>query len=94
MKSRIDLIPARALLEVGLVLAHGTKKHPEEPMSVKRDVNKEFGAMQRHAWKWKNGEKFDSDSNLHHLAHSAARALIALEQELKEEKEVDDENFS
>ncbi len=83
MKSRMDLIPARALIEVGLVFAHGAKKHPEDPMSAKRELKKEFAAMQRHAWKWKAGVKKDADSKLHSLAHVAARALIALEWELR-----------
>jgi hypothetical protein len=82
-KPRMDLIPARALLEVGKVLSHGVGKYPEDPTSIGRDLNKEFAALQRHAWRWKSGQKIDHDSGLNAMAHVAARALIALEQEIK-----------
>ena len=82
----MDLIPPNALIEIGKVFGHGTEKHPEDPMSVERDLKEEFAAMQRHAWRWKSGQKIDKDSKINALAHVAARAMIALEQELKNEK--------
>jgi hypothetical protein len=55
-------------------------------MSIKRNIDEEFAAMQRHAWRWKSGQKIDKDSKISALAHVAARALIALEQEIKNKK--------
>lgn len=80
LKSRTDLIPPQALLEVGLVLAHGAEKHDEAGQRgwTVRLFGQDYGALLRHALAWWGGEDLDPHSGCSHLAHVAARALILL----------------
>lgn len=81
-KLRMDWIPPKALMEVAKVFTKGSSQNRDSPILRETDKLDEWTAMQRHAWKWRDGETYDKDSKLNHLAHAAARALLALEEEL------------
>lgn len=84
-KSRTDLLPPDSLLAVGRVLAHGAVKHGERGWERRR-IMPEYGAALRHLFSWAAGEPNDPESGESHLAHAAARVLIALSMQLREER--------
>lgn len=80
-KSRLELLPPKALLLVGHVMAHGAKKYGDWNWTHIGDYTRYVGAAERHLVQ-RAIEKDDPESGLPHLAHAAASALIALEIEL------------
>jgi hypothetical protein len=82
-KDRWALLPIGPAREVVRVLMHGAKEYrdPEGPNYLKVDNGEEryYEALIRHlaAW-WEDGERYDLESGLHHLAHVASNALILL----------------
>lgn len=78
-KSRLDLIPAFAIEEVGYVLAHGATKYGEHNYLGGMKWLRLSGAILRHTYAWIRGEDLDPESGLSHLAHAAAGCLMLLE---------------
>lgn len=83
-KRAYHLMPWAALDQVALVFAFGAQKHGEGDYNGPDAPTPEYcvGAAFRHLSDHLQGEPLASDSQLPHLAHAAARALIALELEL------------
>lgn len=85
-KLRYDLMPFDALDSVADILTYGIKKYPkpEENWRVnskKEDIPRYKAALLRHYSLMAQGEVFDSESGLPHMAHIATNSLfiIALE---------------
>jgi hypothetical protein len=85
-KSRLDLVPPRALELVGLVLAYGAKKY--EPGNWARIPRAErwryVAAPLRHVTAYMRGERLDPESGLPHLAHAACSLLFLLDLEAQD----------
>lgn len=78
-KSRLDLLPPKAIELVGYVLAYGAVKYKPGNWKLCEDPNRYIAAMLRHGMKELDGEELDPESDLYHLAHAACCALFALE---------------
>ena len=86
-KSRVDLIPARELLQIGDVLAFGaTRYSPDNWKKVPDGRARYLAATLRHIYAHMSGEKTDSapypdgspGSGLSHLAHAATSILFLM----------------
>ena len=78
-KSRCDLLPGRALIAVGQVLAYGAQKYaPSGWLTVPDAVPRYRAALMRHALAMLDGEELDQESGLPHIAHVATNALFLL----------------
>lgn len=78
-KSRLDLLPAKAILFVGHQLAHGARLYAPGNWAKCPDPDRYIAAMLRHGVKHSGGEFIDRDNGLPHLAAVATNALFALE---------------
>lgn len=81
-KSRVDLIPALATLEVGRVMGHGAKKYDVHNWRNVDDRARYLAAAERHLLEYKSGKDLDDDSGMMTLAHAAASVLMLLECEI------------
>jgi hypothetical protein len=83
-KPRWDLLPFEAVGAVVRVLTFGARKYsPDGWRLVPESRRRYFAAAQRHLTAWWQGERTDSESGEHHLAHACACLLflIALDPE-------------
>ena len=78
-KARLDLVPPRALLAVGMVLTYGAHKYGARNWQLGMDWGRLVGAALRHLMAWQSGEELDPESQLPHLAHAACCILFILE---------------
>jgi Domain of unknown function (DUF5664) len=80
-------MPIEPMKEVLKVLAYGDTKYPaEDGCNWKRVPNAKkryYSALMRHITAWWDGEKYDSETKLHHLAHAGTNILFLLWFELK-----------
>lgn len=76
-KPRHSLIPKGSISSVIAVLEFGAKKY-EANNWQKVDNAKEryYDAAMRHIDSWWNGEKFDQETGIHHLAHAATNLFF------------------
>jgi len=81
-KIRYDLVAPYAMEQIAKVYTYGTIKYDDDNwwkgLSWKKNV---LGCVFRHVWAWVRGEKFDSESGLHHLAHAAWNCMTLMEYE-------------
>lgn len=101
-KPRMELVPARAHLEVAKVLTFGANKYTQrdDEGTVLKDgannwrlggvavIPRYLGAAERHINALKRGETRDEESGLPHLAHALTCLLFALELDLLHDEEV------
>lgn len=81
-KWRFSLLPWKALSQVVAVLEFGAIKYaPDNWQKVDNHRERYFNASQRHIMAWWQGEKNDSESGLHHLAHACCCILFLLHME-------------
>lgn len=78
-KTRWDLMPPRALEEVARVFTYGAEKYAPRGWERGMPWGQLFGAAQRHLWAFWDGEDYDCESGLLHLAHAAWNVLALLE---------------
>lgn len=78
-KSRLDLLPGRAILFVGHQLGHGANRYAPGNWRKCKDPARYVAALLRHSMHHVNGEFIDRDNGLPHLAAVATNALFALE---------------
>lgn len=79
-KPRWDLLPFRALDEIAKVLEFGARKYaPDNWRKVEGWRWRYLGATFRHLAAWATGERLDSESGLHHLAHAGCCVLFLLD---------------
>ena len=78
-KNRLDLIPVRAVEEIGKVFTFGSKKY--EPRNWERGMewSKVLASLKRHIAAFESGEDFDKESGLYHLAHAGCNVMFLLE---------------
>lgn len=83
-KLRYDLIPPLALDEMVKVLTFGAQKYdPDNWQKVPDSKRRYFAAAQRHLWKYQQGEKLDTESGIHHLAHAMCCIYFLYEHDVK-----------
>lgn len=79
-KLRYDLIPALALKEVVAVLTHGANKYGDENWKKLKDSQRRYmAASMRHGEAVRQGELFDNETGLHHLAHRICSDMFRLQ---------------
>jgi hypothetical protein len=76
-KSRVGLIPASALIEVGLIMGYGAVKYEKESWKTVPDAEERYAdALLRHTLAILDGEFRDPESGRLHAAHVACNALF------------------
>ena len=77
--ARYDLIPAYPLWKLAEVYGRGAQKYADRNWERGVELEKLFGAMQRHAWQWQAGEDVDPVDGQLHLASVAWMAFAIME---------------
>jgi len=86
-KLEYGLVPPLGLKALVEVLTFGAQKYERDNWQKVSDSKRRyFDAMQRHTWAWKEGEKFDPESGLHHLAHAMCCLMFLYEHDVKYSK--------
>lgn len=87
-KLRVDLIPTELIEEVAKVFTFGAKKYSPNNWKgfTKEQQDEILGSLLRHILEYQKGNKLDSESGLHHLAHAACNIAFILYFENKEIK--------
>lgn len=85
-KLRVDLIPTELIEEVAKVFTFGAKKYSPNNWKgfTKEQQDEILGSLLRHILEYQKGNKLDSESGLHHLAHAACNIAFILYFENKE----------
>jgi hypothetical protein len=82
-KPRMDLVLSgfsHAIEDVGEVGTFGANKYTDDGwQSVDNGIERYLSAMIRHYLKYRQGEMYDTESELPHLSHMAWNALAVLE---------------
>ena len=89
-KLRWDLLPLPVVEEVLKVYAKGAEKY--EPWNWYRGFpySTSYNSGQRHKAAWWQGEDFDKETGLHHLAHCIVNDMFNLTFQLEGRKDLDD----
>ena len=78
-KPRHSLLPKGAVNSVIEVLEFGAKKYSANNwQEVENAKERYYNAAMRHIDLWWNGEKLDSETNIHHLAHAATNLFFLM----------------
>lgn len=78
-KPRWSLLPSGTVQQIIAVLEFGAAKYKENNwQNVDRGPERYYNAMMRHVHAWRDGEKNDTESGLHHLAHAGCCLLFML----------------
>ena len=78
-KPRHSLLPKGAVNSVIEVLEFGAKKYSADNwQEVDNAKERYYNAAMRHIDLWWNGEKLDSETNVHHLAHAATNLFFLM----------------
>jgi hypothetical protein len=76
----MDLLPFKAIEQVADVVTYGANKYTDNGWrAVPNGRARYTAALLRHVFAWIGGERVDSESGLHHLAHAACNVLFLLE---------------
>lgn len=82
-KSRMELVDPKWLLSVGYVLGHGAEKYA--PGNWKKvEESRYVAAAMRHLLAYMDGEVFDQDSGLQHIAHASTCLMFIYAHNTKE----------
>lgn len=85
-KPPVELLPIKALLKAAEVFAHGANKYSKWSW---REVDnwqwRYYASVLRHLFAWRQGEKYDPDSGLSHLAHALTNLMIMVTLEEEED---------
>jgi len=78
-KPRWSLLPTNTVQQIIQVLEFGAAKYKENNWQhVDRGPERYYDALMRHVHAWRDGEKRDPESGLHHLAHAGCCLLFML----------------
>ena len=77
-KLRYDLIPTSTTKALAQVLTYGAKKYKPNNWQNVDDIDRYVAALFRHIEAWRDGEKLDKESGLHHLAHALTNVAFLL----------------
>lgn len=81
-----DLLPFKQVAKIVDVLTTGAETYgPNTWQDIPDGKNRYFAALMRHLTAWRRGEKIDSDSGIHHLAHAGCNILFLMFLDDKEE---------
>lgn len=72
------LIPWDALIEIVKVLLFGASKYEERNWEKGINYDRLFAGVIRHLISWWNGETYDPETGLNHLAHACCGILFLL----------------
>jgi len=89
-KNRLDLLPFKALWELGNVYTAGAAKYADRNWEKGIPYMTLIGASLRHVFKWVTGENVDPETNTNHLANAAWHLLAIVEFELRGKVGLDD----
>lgn len=90
-KLEYGLVPPLALKSLVEVLTFGAQKYDRDNWQIVPDAKRRyFDALQRHVWAWKEGESFDPESGLHHLAHAMCCMMFLYEHDVKYSKSTEE----
>ena len=86
-KLRYDLLPVEALSEVVNVLTFGAEKYGDNNWKQVENKHRRYtAAAMRHGEAYRGGERLDTESNLHHLAHRICCDLFLIQTDIKNER--------
>ena len=91
-KPKMNLLPPKAIVEVGKVLTFGAQKYGPENWKELEDLQNRYtaGAL-RHIFAHMDGEKLDPETGLSHMAHALCCLLFKLEIELEDGESKEEE---
>ena len=79
-KLQYGLLPPLALREIVKVLTFGAEKYePDNWRRVPDGHRRYFDAAQRHLWAYKEGEMYDPETSVNHLAHALCCIMFMLD---------------
>ncbi len=78
-KTRLGLIPPFSIQEIGKVFTKGAEKYGDNNYRKGMPWSKCVDSLHRHLNAFEQGEDFDAESGLHHMAHVATNAIFLLE---------------
>ena len=81
-KNQVNLIVPGWMWEVGLVLSHGARKYGAGNWKLV-ESDRYMAALQRHYLQFASGERFDSETGYHHLAHLSCSAMFMWHEDRK-----------
>ena len=91
-KPKMYLLPPKALLEVSKVLTFGAAKYDEHNWKKLDNLqNRSSGAALRHIFSHIDGEEYDDETGLDHLAHAICCLMFKLEAKLDGNKKSHEE---
>ncbi len=94
-KDRWDLLPWEEVRSVVRVLTLGAEKYDDDNWKkVANSRNRYFAAAQRHITAWWDGERWDQESGIHHLAHAICCLLFAMWHDHNEVSRSDEETVA
>ena len=81
-KPRWELLPLAPIEEVVKVLTYGAQKYDDFNWArVENLTDRYYAAAMRHIAAWRQGERNDPETGLHHLAHSMCCLIFLFEGE-------------
>jgi hypothetical protein len=87
-KLQYGLLPPLALRETVKVLTYGAEKYePDNWRRVPDGPRRYFDAAQRHMWAYKEGEMYDPETGVNHLAHALCCIMFMLDLDESEYEE-------
>lgn len=79
-KLQYGLLPPLALKETVRVLTFGAEKYePDNWRRVPDGARRYFDAAQRHLWAYREGERYDPETEVNHLAHAICCLMFMLD---------------
>lgn len=93
LKARWDLLPIHAMQALVAVYTFGAKKYEAHSWERGIKYSRVYAALLRHVTTWWQGETYDKESGIHHLAHAAWNCLALLTYDLHNKTECDDRTW-
>lgn len=87
-KPDYSLLPFGAVDQVVKVLTYGSKKYSRDNWKYVEEFRYQAAAM-RHFSAYMQGEQFDPETTIHHLAHMITSLLFLLQKDLDVQKQKD-----
>jgi hypothetical protein len=81
-KTRVELLPYNALLEIAKVMTIGAKKYGDNNWRKGMLWSRLYGACLRHLIAWYEGQDKDEETGLLHLAHAGCCILFLITYQL------------
>jgi hypothetical protein len=79
-KARMELLPLEAVSLIAEIMTYGADKYGDNNwQSLPNGTQRYLGAALRHLAKYQDGEVYDRESGLPHMAHAACSLLFVLD---------------